>query len=153
MQAMCCDAQQNAGSVQQCVGSGPVENMMALCGDTFVHCPAHFARSGRSILKSVLHSACHEILVSISCPCIALLLVSCVSLPEASKIIVLAIWGNFATSIILESSVPLHMQTVSKAPASFQNSLTETTFLQLPGCKVPLGCKVHLPVVKCTFWL
>ena len=36
MQAMCCDAQQNAGSVQQCVGSGLVENMMALCGDTFV---------------------------------------------------------------------------------------------------------------------
>ena len=33
---MRCDAQQNAGSVQQCVGSGPVENMMALCSDTFV---------------------------------------------------------------------------------------------------------------------
>ena len=86
VQAMCCDAQQNAGSVQQCVGSGPVENMMALCSDTFV-------------------------------------------LPEPSKTIVLRIWGNFASSIIRELNVLLHMQTVSKALASFQNNLTETIFL------------------------
>ena len=60
----------------------------------------------------------------------------------------LAICANFATNIILESSVPLHMQTVSKAPASSQNNLTEATFLQFPGCKVPLGCKVGFPLVN-----
>ena len=123
MQAMRCDAQQNGSSVQQCVGSGPVENMMALCGDMFV---LPLDCIGSCFMKLIARRI------------------------ENHR---LAICANFATNIILESSVPLHMQTVSKAPASSQNNLTETTSLQLPGCKVPLGCKVHLPVVKCTFWL
>ena len=149
---------------RQCVAMR--SRMLALCSNALalalwkIWWPCAVIRL-RSTFRTVLqihleggwHSACHEILVSSTCPWIALVLVSWSWLPEESKTVVLGICGNFATNIILESSVLLHMQTVSNAPASSQNNLTKTTSLQLPGCKVPLGCKVHRLVVKCTIWL